>query len=160
MDLFQQLRRGSAVVLILVVTFAGCSRNPEGPHPVETAEEACRIAARHLSALGLDTSRSTEYVRPDYPISLDTLRSGRTSSPGPWNTEENSPYLKAAHGRLNGKFFWLCYSVVRRPASAPGGGPNLVTDNVGNAEVFIDAGTGEVLLTFPQDYYKATRNLH
>lgn len=156
MNLFQRFRCGSAVVLALAVIFVGCSRNPERPRPVETAEEACRIASQHLSALAQDTSRSTEYVHPDYPISLDTLRQpGHAYAPGPWDTED-SPALKAAHGRLNGKVFWVCYSGIRRPST---GGTNLETDGI-CAWVFVDARTGEVLLTYPQDYNKLTNQPH
>lgn len=155
-DLFQLIRCGSAVVLVLIVTFAGCSRNPERPHPVETADEACRIATQHLFTLGQDTSRSTEHAHPDYPISLDTLRQpGAAYVPGPWDTED-SPALKAALGRLNGKVFWVCRSDMRRPATA---GLNLVTDGY-LAWVFIDARTGEVLLTYPHDYDKLTGLSH
>jgi hypothetical protein len=153
----RQSKRPVAGLLILIFMFGACTRSHDNQaRPVETAEEACRIATQHLSALGQDTSRSTEHIHPDYPISLDTLRHpGGAYVPALWN--EDSPVMTAARARLAGRIFWACCSEIRRPS--PGGGPNLVTDGI-YAWVLVDARTGEVLLTLPQDYNKLTGGSH
>ena len=141
-------------VLALIIIFGGCAPSPERARPVETAEEACRMAAQHLFSIGQDTSFYTVQVHPDHPISWDTLQTGNRYAG--WPVEDSSSFGKFVRRQLSGKVFWQCFSINRVGARDS---TRLVTDAI-NAELYIEAGTGVVLMTLPQDFYRSRGSSH
>ncbi len=151
---FQHSRPAVVAVLALLFGFAGCTRNHQQARPVETAEQAAQMAARHLFSLGQDTSFYTVQVRPDHPIWWDTITTANRYTG--WPVEDSSSLGKLVRDHLSGNVFWQCFSMNR---VAPTDSAGLVTDAT-NAEVYLEAGTGVVLLTLPHDYYNSTDSSH
>jgi hypothetical protein len=150
----QQSRGGLVEMFAFLFMFAGCVPSPDRARPVATAEQAGQIAAQHLFSLGQDTTCCTLRVRPDHPISWDTIQAGNRYAG--WPVEDSSSFGKLVRDHLSGKIFWRCFSVDTVGATD---NTRLVTDAT-NAEVYIEANTGVVLLTLPQDFYKSTGSSH
>jgi hypothetical protein len=151
MDRLQQSNRTPVGLLLLVLVLAGCTpRHQPQARPVETAEQACQLASQHLASLGEDSSYYNVEVYPEHPISWDTVQSGNRYVPLP--VQDSSAFGELVRTRLRGRLFWQCFAVDKGPATAA---THLVTDAV-RAQVYIEAGTGVVLLTSSQDLHRST----